>query len=123
MKTLLLAASLAFTPVSTVVIETAGGLFVTHPETVVTYNNNLGHDQSEMMVSLTVGNAVTMHRVGVVGCADGKGLIARVNRDGTPAATANQWQTGGTKASDALAVAICAAAKASGNRFRFEEMV
>lgn len=123
MKTLLIVAALSLTPASQVVINTNGGAFVTQPETVSVHLNELGNRQVEMFVKLVAGGVITVNRVGVTGCEEGRGFIARVNRDGSPATTAVQWRAGGTKVGDELAVAICAAAHGLQQRERAEEMV
>lgn len=123
MKALLLAASLALTPASQVTIETEGGLFIAQTETVSVHQNALGNRQVEMIVKLVAGGAITINRVGVTGCEDGIGFVARVKHDGTPATEPTQWRIGGTKVADELATTICAAAHGIKKRARLEEMV
>jgi glycerol kinase len=123
MKSILLAAAMALAPASQATIDTSSGQLMPQAGTVSVHQNELGNRQVEMLVKLVSGGTITINRVGVTGCEEGRGFIARVNRDGTPAATAVQWRAGGTKVGDELAAAICAAAHGVQQRARVEEMV
>lgn len=123
MKAAIFAALLAAAPVGQVYIDTAGGVFIVQTETVYSYENKDGYVQTEAMVHLSTAGGTLTHRVGVAGCKDGRGQIARVTEDGTPAATPIDWRAGGTKVHDVLARTICAAARRNGSDKNHKGMV
>ena len=111
MKALILAALLATSSPEAIVLPSGAGVFVVQPATLRVYENVNKMMQVDMLVDLSTASGVSRGRVGVSGCSDGRGQLARVDDDGTPIAAPNNWTLGGSRVYDVLASAICAAAQ------------
>jgi hypothetical protein len=105
-----LASGLAATSAGPVIVPTDAGIFIVQSGTARSYENAAGVIQVDAVVDLSTEAGVSRHRVGVSGCSDGRGFIARVQDDGAPASTPSAWFAGGQRALDALARIICEAA-------------
>ena len=110
MKSIILAALLATSSPEAIVLPTDAGIFVVQPATVRVYENVNKTMQVDMVVDLSTATGLSRSRVGVSGCADGRGHIARVTEEGAPIAAPYSWALGGQKIFDVLATVICQAA-------------
>ena len=111
MKPILIALVMAASTPGPFIIQAPGGVFVIHPETARAYQNTRGFLQVEMVVDMSTADSVTRHRVGVSGCPDGRGQIARVGDDGNPLTEPATWSTSGSRVNDVMAAAICSIIK------------
>ena len=98
------------------VIETASGAqFEIVASTAELAQNGLATNQASSEVIFRYPDrkkASENMKVGVLGCAEGRGVIVLFDLEGNPQSNPESWRAGGKKVFDAIAEAVCAAATA-----------